>query len=193
MKKTNKSGVLLLVLLVLVAVSAMYVASTYAKYTAEVTGSGTTTVAKWAFDTENATQDISIVLNGTVDASTLIADRIAQGTSGNFAIELSNKQSEVGVEFTIEFTGTENVPSNLVFKQNGNVVDPTNGDTITGKIAQNGTLSVPLTWEWPYYTSATDDGEDTTDGKAGKQMTLNVKITGVQTQPGAAITTGINN
>ncbi len=191
MRKTNKNAVLVLVLLLLVAVSAMMVASTYAKYTAEVTGTGNAKVAKWAFQSENSSQDITITLDGTVDASTLVAQRIAPGTSGSFDIELSNKQSEVGVDFTIEFTGTENVPSNLVFKQGTTTINPTNG-TITGKIAQNGTLTVPVSWEWPYYTDATNDEEDTSDGVAAKTMNINMKITGVQTQPGAAITTGIN-
>lgn len=191
MRKTNKNAVLVFVLLLLVAVSAMMVASTYAKYTAEVTGTGNVKVAKWAFQSENSSQDITIALDGTVDPTTLVAQRIAPGTKGTFNIELSNKQSEVGVDFTIEFTGTENVPSNLVFKQGTTTIDPTTGK-ITGKIAQNGTLTVPVSWEWPYYTDATNDGEDTSDGVAAKTMNINMKITGVQTQPGAAITTGIN-
>ena len=72
MKKTNKSAVLLLVLLVLVAVSAMYVASTYAKYTGEVNGEGTATVAKWNFATDNTNANFVVDWTESYDASTLV-------------------------------------------------------------------------------------------------------------------------
>ena len=186
MKKTNKSAVIVFVLLLLVAVTAMMVASTYAKYTAEVTGTGSVTVAKWAFASENQNPNftVNIDLPATVHTSTLVDGKIAPGTSGSFDIELSNLQSEVGVDFTIAFTGTSNVPKNLVFKQGTTVIDPTNG-TITGHIARGEESKVPLTWEWAYYTNATDDGEDTTDGVAANEMTITAVITGVQTQPSA--------
>lgn len=189
--KKRKKRIGLIVLLILFGVTAGYVANTYAKYTAQVSGSGTATVAKWAFETDNANTNFTINLDGTVDASTLMNERIAPGTSGSFDIALSNANSEVGVSFTISFSNAQNVPSNLVFKQGGTAVDITS-ETITGKIAAGETLTVPVTWEWPYYTSAADDVEDTTDGENGNTMTVNTTITGVQVQPGAAITTGID-
>jgi hypothetical protein len=189
--KKRKKRIGLIILLLVFGLTAGYVANTYAKYTAQVSGSGTATVAKWAFASDNASTNFTINLDGTIDASTLMNDRIAPGTSGSFDIALSNANSEVGVEFTISFSNAQNVPSNLVFKQGGSVVDITT-QTITGKIAAGDTLTVPVTWEWPYYTSAADDVEDTTDGVAGNTMTVNTTITGVQVQPGAAITTGIN-
>ncbi len=184
MKKTNKSAVLLLVLLVLVAVSAMYVASTYAKYTAEVTGSGTTTVAKWQFKEDNTgITTMTLDLADTYNPTTLTADRIAPGTEGNFVIELSNENSEVGVEFTISFDDVD-FPQNIVV--NG-------GNDITGKIAVGDTLEVEVPWVWAYESGA--DDVDTADGvtaATSPEMTLNYTITGVQTQPGAAITTGVD-
>ena len=88
MRKTNKNAVLVFVLLLLVAVSAMMVASTYAKYTSTVTGTGSATVAKWAFTDDNTNTDLTIKLDETYDASTLVAERIAPGTSGEFMIEI---------------------------------------------------------------------------------------------------------
>ena len=192
MRKEKRSALLLMVLLLLIGITALYVASTYAKYTAEVTGQGTAQVAKWAFKTDNASTDFEIKLDETYDPSTLVAKRIAPGTSGKFDIKLSNKNSEVGVNFTIAFTDTTNVPQNLVFKQGSTEINPSTG-TVTGHIAAGEELTVPLTWEWKYYTSDANDAKDTTDGETPKTMTVKATITGVQTTPNTtAITTGIN-
>ena len=63
---------------------------------------------KWAFASENQNPNftVNIDLPATVHTSTLVDGKIAPGTSGSFDIELSNLQSEVGVDFTIAFTGT---------------------------------------------------------------------------------------
>lgn len=190
--KKRKKRIGLIVLLLLFGLTAGYVANTYAKYTAQVSGSGTATVAKWAFDTDNANTNFTINLDGTVDASTLAADRIAPGTSGSFDIALKNTNSEVGVEFTISFSNAQNVPSNLVFTSGSSTITDITTQTISGKIAAGESLTVPITWEWPYSTSTADDAEDTTDGKNAGTMTVNTTITGTQVQPGAAITTGLN-
>ena len=73
MKKTNKSAVLLLVLLVLVAVSAMYVASTYAKYTAEVTG-GKATFTNVELPSESTTATINYLGNDYYNPSNTTID-----------------------------------------------------------------------------------------------------------------------
>ena len=196
-KNKQKKSFVLIALLLLVALTSSYVAGTYAKYTAEVTGEGSATVAKWAFASDNDDVDFDINLDETYDASTLVADRIAPGTSGSFDIELSNENSEVGVEFTISFTNTANVPTNLVFTQGNNTVNPAT-QSIKGYIAAGETLTVPLTWEWAYetgtspYTQAGEDPADTTDGIAAKTMTVTANIKGIQVAPSTtAITTGV--
>ena len=191
--KKKREKVFMMALLLLVGITSIFVAGTYAKYTATVNGSGTATVAKWAFDTDNASAStLAINFSQSYDASTLVANRIAPGTSGSFGLELKNTNSEVGVDFTVSFTGVTNAPSNIVFKKGTTTIDPTSG-TITGQIKPGDTITVPINWEWPYYTSAADDTEDTTDGKAAKTMTLNATITGVQTSPStAAITTHVD-
>lgn len=188
----RKKRIGLIILLLLFGVTAGYVANTYAKYTAQVSGSGSATVAKWAFEEDNQNADFTIDIAGNIDASTLVDGKIAPGTNGSFNIELSNENSEVGVAFTIAFSNLQNVPKNLVFKQSGAVIDLTS-ETITGKIAAGETLTVPVTWEWVYYTSDADDVEDTTDGEAANTMTINASITGVQIQPSStAVTTGLD-
>lgn len=202
MKKTNKSAVLLLVLLVLVAVSAMYVASTYAKYTAEVTGNGTVTVAKWNFATDNASPKVTVDITPTADATTLVGGKIAPGTQGSFAVTLKNT-SETGADFKVQLgTITGTVPTNLKFyKDSSCTTEITAKNPITGQIkAQDSTgIEVKVYWKWAYETGTVTDGiaagdaADTTAGETPATLTVPVTITGVQTQPSAtAITTHID-
>ena len=121
----KKKKLLVIALLLIFGLTLGYVANTYAKYTAQLNGSGDVSVAKWAFSEDNQNVDIVIDLDGNVDASTLVDGKIAPGTSGSFDIVLSNTHSEVGVDFSVTLTPT-NAPTNLSFST---------GNTITGKIA----------------------------------------------------------
>ena len=200
MQKKNKNAIILMALLTLVAVTAMYVASTYAKYTSEITGNnGTATVAKWAFSTDNATQTLTINLAATYDPTTLVGGKIAPGTAGSFNVALVNTTSEVGVDWTIKLNSITNKPTNLKFyKDSSYTTELTPGtSTITGQlIAGDSTgLSVPIYWKWAYETTeiATNDPIDTNDGGAANTLTIGVDITGVQTTPSTtAITSHIN-
>ena len=199
MEKKKRNAILLLVLLLLVAISASYIAGTYAKYTSEIKdNNGTATVAKWAFDTDNTTQTLTINLDETYDPTTLVAERIAPGTQGSFEIALVNTNTETGVNWTLALKSITDKPTNLKFYKDSSysteLVPGT--DTITGQLkAKDSTgLSVPIYWKWAYETDAiaTNDPKDTTDGKAAKTLTIGVDITGVQTEPGAAITSHID-
>ena len=198
--KNRKKVLLIVVLLLLVGLTSGYVASTYAKYTSQVAGNnGTVTVAKWAFTSDNRTQSLTINLSENYDASTLIAGRIAPGTSGSFNIALSNASTETGVNWTIQLNSVTNKPTNLKFyKDSQHTTELTPGtSTITGQLAAKDStgLVVPIYWAWEYETSeiATNDPLDTSDGEAGEALTIGVDITGVQTQPGSsAITSHIN-
>ena len=196
----NKKTLLVLVLLLLVGITSGYVASTYAKYTSKIeNNNGTATVAKWAFTTDNSAQTLAVNLDNTPDPSTLVAGKIAPGTSGSFNIALSNATTETGVDWTISLKNVTNKPTNLKFyKDSSHTTEITPGTgTITGQLAaQDSTgLSVPIYWAWAYETTAiaTNDPIDTTDGEAANSLTIGVDITGVQTQPSAtAITSHIN-
>ena len=199
MEKKKRNAILLLVLLLLFAISASYIAGTYAKYTSEIKdNNGTATVAKWAFDTDNTTQTLTINLDETYDPTTLVAERIAPGTQGSFEIALVNTNTETGVNWTLALKSITDKPTNLKFYKDSSysteLVPGT--DTITGQLkAKDSTgLSVPIYWKWAYETDAiaTNDPKDTTDGKAAKTLTIGVDITGVQTEPGAAITSHID-
>ena len=186
----KKKSLMLIVLLMLVGLTSGYVASTYAKYVKTLDNvSATATVAKWDFKKGTNYGVFDITLPATVDASTLVADKIAPGTSGTFTIDLDNSGSDVGVEYEITFTGVSNIPSNLVLKNGGTAITIANGAKITGTIPAAQTDSLELTWEWPYYTNATDDAEDTTDGEAAATMTLTATVNGHQVAPSATAIT----
>ncbi len=181
-KKDKRKKLLVIILLLLFGVTAGYLSNTYAKYASTINGSGTVTVAKWAFDTDNADANFTINLDKTYDADTLIGGKIAPGTSGSFIIELSNENTEVGVSYTVSLGDVTNAPSNIVFKNGSTVIGA--GDTITGTLTPGETgKEVTVNWEWPYYSSDADDVEDTADGAAAKTMTVNATITGVQIEP----------
>lgn len=179
MKK--KRTLSLLVLLLLVGVAGVYVVGTFAKYTSSVDKSGTAIVAKWAFSTDNTNDDLTINLAKTYDASTLVKDRIAPGTSGSFDLVISNKNSEVGISYEITFADIANIPTNLVFKQNGTVVDITS-KKITGTLPAGESDTIPMTWEWAYETTGGDD-KDTEDGESAQALTFKAHIVGTQVTP----------
>lgn len=196
--RKNKTLVLI-ALLMLVGIATGYVSNTYAKYTSTIdNNNGTATVAKWAFATDNAVQTLTINLAGTIDPTTLVANKIAPGTSGSFNIALSNANSEVGVDFVVALNEITNIPTNLKFyKDSSYTTELTPGtSTITGQLVagENSFAGVPIYWRWLYETDAiaTNDPYDTADGVAAKELTIGVTITGTQVQPGAAITSHIN-
>ena len=201
--KKNKKSLWLIVLLLLVGLTGGYVASTYAKYTSSVDKEGTVTVAKWAFADDNANSELEIDFTNTYHASTLVNDRIAPGTSGSFYIQVVNGTSETGVDFTLNIKSIENVPTNLKFYSDSSFSSPMtlNDGAITGQLkAGDATgVKVPLYWKWEYETldsnnsSATGDGNDTTDGVNANSLNVTVSITGVQTPPSETeITSHIN-
>ena len=203
MKKSNKKSLLLVVLLLMVAVSTTYVAGTYAKYTAEISGNGTARVAKWAFESDNDEVTIDIDLTETPDPSTLVANRIAPGTSGSFDLNLVNTNSEVGVDFTVKLGTVENIPTNLKFyKDSTFTTELRHGvDEITGQIVAGDStgVDVKIYWKWEYETGAVTNGvaagdsADTTAGEDAYTLTIPITIKGIQTRPSAtAITTHIN-
>ena len=197
----NKKSLLVVALLLLVGVTSAYVAYSYAKYTSKIEGNqGTVQVAKWAFASDNtANSNLTINIATTAHASTLVSGKIAPGTTGSFAIHLSNENTEVGVDFTVALKSVANKPTNLKFyKDNTYTTELTPGtSTITGQLIANDStgIDVPVYWRWEYETNAiaTNDPIDTEDGEAANSLTIGVDITGTQVAPNAtAITTHIN-
>ena len=192
----KKKSFMMMALLIMFGLSFYFVSGTYAKYTAEVSGNATATVAKWNFATDNAITSLNINLDQTPDASTLAANKIAPGTSGSFAINLKNTNSEVGANFTLSLGTISDKPTNLKFYKDSTYtteITPGSG-TITGQLAAGDSTGIPVKiyWRWQYETT-NGDAADTADGMSAKSLTLPVTITGTQVAPSAtAITSHIN-
>lgn len=172
--------------------------ATLAKYLSKVNVKGTAEVASWVFKvngTESQTQEISLA--NTYDEATLINNKIAPGTTGNFGITIDTTGSDVGVQYKVEFNGEDGKPNNLYFTYNNTKYTTLEelGDAVTGTIDAGSTeeIEIPITWTWDYETDkTTDENEDgildtdytdTQDGKAAGNYTFNVTVTGTQVEP----------
>ena len=165
-------------------------AAVYAKYIASINNkTASAEVAKWAFQDENMNATLSCPLDTTYDPNTLVAGKIAPGTKGTCEIKLSNKLSEVGVDYTITVSNATG-PANLIFKTSeGTTI--TSGGSFKGKLTPGqDAQTVKIDWEWPYETANGDDA-DTLDGRTAagkaangtKTMNVTFNVSGVQTQP----------
>ena len=191
MKK--KSSWLIIILLLLVGITSIYVAGTYAKYTASLgTQNGEATIAKWNFDVENSSVSMDVNFTPTYNPATLTAQRIAPGTVGKFVIELANTTSEVGVDYTLDFgTVTPAIGSFSFNVTNSGITKNAQTGLYEGHLDIGETVNVNVEWEWLYYDSDSQDTQDTTVGKAGgasgTKLVVPVTITGVQSAPEAVI------
>ena len=118
-KNLKKVGTMVLV--AIVAVGAYFVSGTYAKYTSNMSGTGTASVAKWAwiinnkaFTTTDSVREeftfnpfADIKDTAGADEADVAANLIAPGTSGNITLDIINA-SEVNAEYKVEFEVTKN-------------------------------------------------------------------------------------
>lgn len=186
-RKSNAARVGVLAL-ALALVSACLLGGTLAKYSTEVTGTGSATVAKWSFTANGATDkfDVSLV----DETQTGVAEgRIAPGAKGSFAIELDANGSEVAVDYTIAFSNLTGMPDGLKFYSDSdrkNAIDDLGAyEGLNGTIAlANVGTSVTKTVYWAWAEGA--DAEDTVVGKDPKAGTFAVTVTGTQKTDAAA-------
>lgn len=190
MSKKKKTMLALAIILGIAAVG--LAAGVYAKYIASLTsGNGSATVAKWAFETDNANTTITCELAKTYKASTLVAGKIAPGTSGKCPIKISNANSEVGVNYTIKPKTVTNQPTYLkLYKNEAHTEEFSTTEAITGTLAPKAAeQTIYVYWDWAYETGTVTDGvaagdaADTTDGEAAKTMEISFDISGVQVPP----------
>ena len=186
----NKKKATLVVALIAIGIAVLGLsAAVYAKYISFITKTGTATVAKWAFTTDNETGTVTCELDKTYNANTLVAGKIAPGTSGKCPIVISNASTEVGVKYDIKPSTVTNQPKNLKFYKEATHTNEITADgtaTITGNLAPKAAATtVYVYWEWPYEDGSDDayDSKDTADGEAGATMTMTFDVTGTQIAP----------
>jgi hypothetical protein len=200
MKKNRLSRFAILVL-ILAMTSMTLVSGTFAKYTSEISGTATGTVAKWAWtigdDEIKSASDVtngftlnlfdtildSDVQNAETDVAT---EKIAPGTSGQFEIELTN-DSEVNAQYAIdleETSNTSNIP--IEYSTDGSTwVKATDLAGVSATdINMNASATLTLYWRWAFtgsastnYTSSQTDVTDTALGFAANTTAPTVEVT----------------
>ena len=190
-KKSKKRFALAALLICLTVTLSAVGIFTFAKYRTQLDSSNqTATVAKWAFGEDNTnTNTFTFSLANTYTASTLVNNRIAPGTQGELTFNVSNKNTEVGTQYTIALSN-ENAPTNIKFYSDSACTIELQNSKLTGTLAPNAdSQTVKIYWKWAYETGtvtdgvATGDSDDTTDGVAANTMTVTATITGVQVEP----------
>ena len=103
MKKGNKKriGAFVAVLILLVALLMGY---TFSKYTQSVTVKASSAVARWKFsgqlvNSKNSSATTTISLADTIESDSIVKNKIAPGTKGDFNIVIDADGSEVDLSY----------------------------------------------------------------------------------------------
>lgn len=192
---TKKKKVLIVLGLLLVITLSFIGGQVYSKYVARVKGEGIAEVATWKFKVNNQEEQVQTInLKSTFNNKTLINNKIAPGTSGDFNIIVDGTGSDVGINYTINFMNENNKPQNLKFVYNSTEYGSINELTqvLSGTIDANEeekSRIFLIGWKWEYETGDTDDeiaGNDVIDTQNAKDIlnyTFDIVVTGTQVQP----------
>ncbi|RGY96820.1 hypothetical protein [Clostridium sp. AM58-1XD] len=175
--------------LALTFITTCLMGGTLARYTTEVTGTGSATVAKWSFKANEQTAtftDIDLASTAYTNIDKAGGNKIAPGTDGSFYIEIDGSGSEVAIDYTIAFSELSNKPANLKFYSDSGysteIADLTAYQDLKGEIAVDD-LATPVKkmiyWKWDYGTAVKDVGPES--GK--EKMTFTITVTGTQKEP----------
>ena len=189
----NSKKIIVGVALAVIGASA-FLGVTNSKYTNTITRKGETQIAKWDFVVNESTEEFATIkLADTYDQSTLINGKIAPGTSGSFDLVIDASESEVGVEYVVDFKNETNKPTNLKFKYEdktfNNIEEYEQYFTdIINADDTNKTRTLTVDWEWAYETGtateiAQNDKIDTQEGINAFDYTFDVVVTGTQVIP----------
>ena len=188
MKKDNKLTKFVAFVLLITLLALILVSNTYAKYTSSQDLSATATVAKWAIKVN----DNDILESVTFDLfkhtdSNVKSDKIAPGTTGNFAINVTN-ESEVAAKYEITFDAlenTKNIPLEFSTDDSNWTKDITTlKPTKVLDMADNKEDTVTIYWRWAFegkdstnYTVDQTDSTDTALGTAATTETIKATVT----------------
>ena len=114
----------------------------------------------------NHTKFKSLNLMETIHNKTLIYEKIAPGTSGNFNIVLKSKQN---MQYMVQFESKNQKPSNLQFSitEKGKKQDSLEelNEMLKGTILENQEKVMNIYWEWKYEGNREDNAQDTMEAK----------------------------
>lgn len=118
-------------------------------------------------------------LTETLDNKTLVYEKIAPGTSGEFEIVLNANQN---MNYKIAFESENEKPTNLQFyttnKEKRYATLENLGEILTGKILRNEEKIIPVYWEWKYETSQGQNKQDTLEAKKIREYHFLIYVQG---------------
>ncbi|MBP3502634.1 MAG: hypothetical protein J6K42_04055 [Clostridia bacterium] len=194
--KKTKSNIVVLLLIIAILASAIFGYYAYSKYSSTLTGNSASTIAKWGFKVNGATEQFATIeLDKTMTAvNNIMPNRVAPGTKGAMLLALDATECEVAVDYTITIDVAQK-PTNLKMYEKyendtySEEIVPENGImTVTGIIPLNqiGTVQNKyIYWQWPYETGTEkneiekNDETDTIDSNKGS-IVLPITVTAVQ-------------
>ncbi len=191
----NKKIVLITIVAIIAIIMSFIGGQVYAKYMSKITGSGTADIASWSFKVNEKDEKMqTISLKSTINNNTLVNNKIAPGTEGNFQIKIDATGAEVGIDYKIIFENEKNKPTNLIFEYENkkyNSIVELQKDLI-GTInadEKEKIKTLNINWKWPYETGKNqneinqNDVIDTNEAKNIGNYTFDVIITGTQVMP----------
>lgn len=192
----KKSKKIVFIVVAIMAILMSFVGGqVYAKYMSKITGNGTADIASWSFKVNEKDEKMqTISLKSTINNSTLVNNKIAPGTKGDFQIKIDASGAEVGIDYKILFENEKNKPTNLIFEYENKKYNSITElqSVLVGTINANEQEKVKILnihWEWPYETGkleteiAKNDEIDTREAKNISNYTFDVIITGTQVVP----------
>ena len=118
-------------------------------------------------------------LTETLDNKTLVYEKIAPGTSGEFEIVLNANQN---MNYKIAFESENEKPTNLQFyttnEEKRYATLENLGEILTGKILRNEEKIIPVYWEWKYETSQGQNKQDTLEAKKIREYHFLIYVQG---------------
>lgn len=118
-------------------------------------------------------------LTQTIDNKTLVYEKIAPGTNGNFDILLSCNQN---MNYKIGFESKNEKPTNLQFytskeEKKYNTLEKL-GESLVGTIFKLEKKRITVYWNWEYETNKINDEKDTEEAKKIKEYNFIIYVQG---------------
>lgn len=182
-------GTFLIILLIFIS------GQIYAKYNTKVKGEGLAPIATWSFNVNEQKEQVQAInLVSTSNNETLLDNKIAPGTSGSFRIIVDGSDSDVEINYQINFAEETNKPQHLKFiyeELEYNSLKELE-DKLSGKIEandENKLKTFDIKWKWDYETGSNEDEIakndliDTKDMQEIKNYQFTIYVTGKQAEP----------
>ena len=193
---SKKKKTLLIIAILSSLLLAFIGGQSYSKYVSQITGTGVADVATWSFKVNGSEEERqTIPLNLTsYNPAFLKENTIAPGTKGSFDIIVDATESEVGIDYKVEFESENNKPTNLIFyyKEQKYTSLAELQKELKGTIKadeETKMITLKISWEWKYETGENEesiknnDKIDTNEGKTLQNYKFNVNVIGTQVQP----------